>query len=154
MFRGYFISLSKDKHKVYVYNIFFDIASNRKYNKISGEPKQTELLTDENKNYLLIQTNGYPLRFIRDENNDYFSKFCEYSNVQCNEWNIEERFPYKVTRFKHDRMFLLLVKNIGNFFYYFNFCSDGKPLDVDEIVLYTSLRRSGVDLSDIKIIFS
>jgi hypothetical protein len=138
---GYFVSISKTYKHVFVYRVLYRINPDRSF-YLSGIWKPTTLENYDEKNMLLIRNPGYHLEIQKLEGNGYFEMFCKTSDVSANGWTQGKcEYPYKVTRFKNDRMFLLLAENLRV-----------QPIDVKKKYLFKAFRRSGIPL-DAKIHF-
>lgn len=137
---GYFVSIAKDSPAVFVHSIKYGILPRDEGYPLSGVWKPSTFRVTDN-HVILERTPGYHLQIDKIDN-VYFEKFVQAIQVHCNSWGVPKNgYPYKVTRFKHDRMFLLLSMN--------NEC---EPLDVRDEDLMSAIKRSGVNLQSAKII--
>lgn len=127
--RGYFVSLTKDHSKVFVYELEYDVDTSRVEHQTSG-PWEPTVLENHEDHVVLKPTPGYHLR-IQKLDNPYFLKYCQTTQCSRNGWMQENESPYTVTRFKNDRMFLVLAEDLS--------CS---PIDVSPSHLEQALVRN------------
>ena len=119
--QGYFISVTKkdqyddsdsEQPLAYVYPLKYCIDPDDQY--VSGRggiwmPSQFETRNDC---VILKRYPGYHLMFSKLFN-VYFEKFCQSKEVSCDGWMETNTYsPYKITRFKNDKMFLLLAMDL------------------------------------------
>jgi hypothetical protein len=135
--KGYFISISKQSDHVWLLEINYEIAEGIPY-KLSGTWDSSKLSVIE-QGILLISTPGYPL-IIQHQDNEFFRKFCETSKISCNGWLQDRESPYTVTRYKNDRMFLLLAET-----------DNLKPVNVKEQHIIRCLKRRGIDYNTVQV---
>jgi hypothetical protein len=128
--RGFFISTTDNNRqqkfdndpnanpKAFVYPLTYTVADSEIFYQTNGSwsPTTMELKDDH---LLIKKTPGYHLKIEipknpDGENNQYFTKFCQRTDCSCDGW-MEGKYysPYKVTRFKNDRMFLLLAMDLS-----------------------------------------
>lgn len=139
--KGYFVSISKDAKTAFVYHLDYDINPSEMSYQTSGTWSPTKLELSE-EHVVLKSTPGYHLR-IQKLQNTYFEKFCQSTDVNCDGWmQGKTKSPYKVTRFKGDRMFLVLAMDLST-----------KAINVTADHLKRALERSGVS-SDSRVIYS
>jgi hypothetical protein len=135
--KGFFVSISLDRKRVFIYSLKYSVSDENATTEGIWKPT---ILVDKDHCYELIPTPGYPLS-IDKFNNEYFKKFCQTGGVSCNGWLQRGLSTYKVTRYKNDRMFLLLAMNMETY-----------PVDITESCLFRALKRSCIN-QDSKIIF-
>ncbi len=125
--KGYFVTITKDNLMVFVYEFEYSVENEESECNGTWEPSQ---LIKRNDNYTLLRrTPGYSL-LIKNLPNVYFEKFCQTTDIQCNGWTQHNVFPYKVTRYKNDRMFFLMAQNLSTY-----------PVDVNQNMLITTLKK-------------
>jgi hypothetical protein len=130
---GYFISISRDYRKVFIYKLEYSIDPSENFYQTSGlwEPTVLEIKDD----YIILKpTPGYHLK-LQKLQNPYFLTYCQYDNYSCNGWmQTRSESPYIVTRFKNDRMFLLLAMDL-----------EMKPIEVKLEHIQHALNQSGIE---------
>lgn len=132
LMKGFFVSISRDKTNVFVYPV--------KY--FAGEETRSSVWKptcqiDSGDYYELIRSPGYQL-FITKLDNKYLKKFFQTKEVECNGWMQGQISAYKVTRYRNDRMFLLLAMDLSTY-----------PVDITKKCLDQALMRSGIHNANI-----
>lgn len=137
---GFFVSVDKTGQNVFVYKLKYHVHGNPSMYNSSGmfEPTTFEIREDH---LVMKKTPGYHL-WIEKLDNSYFERFIQSKDPECNGWmQTRTESPYIVTRFKHDRMFLLLAMDL-----------ETKPINVKKEFLTSALQRRGLTNANIKYI--
>lgn len=131
--RGFFVSINAQRENfkqpvAYVYQVECSLDDPSQF--VTGGTWSPTVM-EKHDDYLLIKpTPGYHIRAKALTDNPYFDKFCQSTTCLRNGWKETEwYYPYKVTRRKHDNMFLLLAEGIPT-----------KPVDVTQETLNNVLR--------------
>ncbi len=118
--QGFFICISdnrrKDpspdyKPKAFVYRVTCSLNDSSQFVS-GGEWFPTQM--EKHEDHLLIKPSaGYHVKVDALKDNPYFEKFSLSTEISCNGWTEGDKyFPYKVTRYRNDKMFLLLAEGL------------------------------------------
>lgn len=128
--KGYFISFNADIENplAFVYELEYDIDTANGPYATSGTWSPSVL--ENHEDFVILKcAPGHHLRIVKPKNNPYFKRFCKSVECSCNGWMEGKTYsPYKVSRFKHDRMFMLLAED-----------SSTAPVDVQDLTLHRVL---------------
>jgi hypothetical protein len=112
--KGYFISISKDKKRVYIYNFSYDIYDKEKHYNLHGSRERPTIRVAK-QHVSIAQNPGYRLRVSLIENTffEHFLKAKEFYQTDIPIGSNQTDMPIVsvINRYSADRQFILIARN-------------------------------------------